>query len=385
MLQVQTAFSTEIDDLDALVEDILSQLDLSALLKNSAGILTCHSDFIDIGLLEALHERLPFDFIGMTTAASATIQGYDRYSMALTVLTSDDVTFVATTTKPLDKDHYIESIRSTYSEAHRDLPGNPALVIAFFPYLKYLSGADLNRALDVVCDGVPFWGPMATGIQLSHDQCRTIHNNSIDNASLAMLLVHGPIDPEFAVVSIPEYNTRDIRGTITEADGCTLRKINNMPAKDYLHNLGITLLADQVTTLPLMVYYPGTSEPVTLGIFNINEDGSFLCGGEMIVGSGVAVGTITPKGILDSAEELIRQIRQTGRRSGTLIMPCVTRYVILAPDQNAEMCSISDKLGKESGVTFALCYAGGEFCPIKDDTGHLRNTFHNYTIIACIF
>ena len=79
MIQMMTAFTTEVDEIDDALNEILGQLNLGALKKNSAGIITCHSDFADSGLIEALAERLPFDTIGATTMASANAHGMSMY------------------------------------------------------------------------------------------------------------------------------------------------------------------------------------------------------------------------------------------------------------------------------------------------------------------
>ncbi|MCL2809917.1 MAG: hypothetical protein FWD24_07645, partial [Treponema sp.] len=67
MIKMFSAFTEEIDDVDAAISEILSQLDLEhSLMKNSIGILHCYHEFIDSGAVKTLSEKLPFDIIGIT-------------------------------------------------------------------------------------------------------------------------------------------------------------------------------------------------------------------------------------------------------------------------------------------------------------------------------
>ena len=385
MIQMMTAFTTEVDEIDDALSEILGQLDLGALKKNSVGIITCHSDFADSGLIEALAERMPFETIGMTTMASVNRHGMSMYGLSFAVLTSDDVTFETSLTKPLDAAGYSEKMAEAYGEARRKLPGDPAMIITFFPYMKTMSGAVLVNAFDEVCAGTPFWGSFTTNEDISYELCRTIRNDAIEQEAMAMLLMHGPVEPAFVVVSIPKQNIRDNRGIITESDGCVLKKINGLPVLEYMENMGISILEKSSTVTPFMVYYEGNSEPVALGVYSINEDGSLLCGGEMTEGAGISVGEITPDGIIATAEESIRQITQSGRRNGALLMPCVTRYVMLSPNQEDEMERVSRMMNVSAPFPYVMGYAGGEICPVPDEKGRLCNRFHNYTFSACVF
>jgi hypothetical protein len=132
-----------------------------------------------------------------------------------------------------------------------------------------------------------------------------------------------------------------------------------------------------------MVYYEGASEPVALGVYSINEDGSLFCGGEMPIGASFTIGDISLEGVLSTAEEAARRILAAGRNGGALMLPCVTRCVLLAPDLTAEIRRVANILG--GAIPYAFGYSGGEICPVKDESGVWRNRFHNFTFSACVF
>jgi hypothetical protein len=379
-----TAYTTEIDETEDALAEIMGQLDLNSLKKNSVGIITCHFDFTDTGFLGELCEKLPFDVVGMTTMASANRHGMGMYALSLTVLTSDEVVFETAMTGPLKPGDYKGAIEAAYSETVKKLPGPPSLIITFFPFFKNLSGALIHRAFDEVCGGVPFWGSAAAGADASYGHSNVFRGGEVAEDRLVMILLHGPVNPEFIVVSIPTKNIRKDRGTITDSDGCLLKRVNGISALKYLENLGLTIIKDASVTAPLMVYYEGSSVPVAVGIYSVDDDGNLLCGGEMTKGASLAVGEITNEGIMATAGESMTRLLECGKRDGALLLPCVSRYVMLAPEHDIEQKLIIEKLENGNVMPFMAAYSGGEICPVRDEAGVLRNRFHNYTFSVCV-
>ena len=384
MIQTITAYTTEVDEVEDALEEILGQINPASLKKHAVGIVTCHFDFADTGFIGELCRKLPFDVIGMTTMASANQYGHSMYALSIAVLTSDDVIFETAMTGPLTPGDYREKLETAYSDAARKLPGRPALIITFFPYLNNLSGALMHRALDDICDGVPFWGSIATNTEANFEHCAVFRNGDSGKDGLAMALLYGPVDPEFIMISIPPQNIRKDRGQITDSDGCVLKEINGVQALKYMENLGVTIMKDASIITPLMVYYEENTVPIATAIYSVNDDGSLLCGGEMTKGALVAVGEITLDGILTTADEGMTRLLQCGKRNGALILPCVTRYIMLVPNHNGELELIAGRLEKGKILPYMVGYSGGEICPVRDESGTLRNRFHGFTFSACV-
>jgi len=384
MIQMMTAFTEEVDEVEDGLAEILGQIDLGALKKNSVGLVTCHSDFANTAFLGALCGKLPFDIIGMTTMASANQYGQSMYALSLTVLTSDDVVFVTSQTGPLGLNDYREKIEAGYKDAAEKLNNQPSLIFSFFPFIKELSGAPIHKCFDEICKGIPFWGSVATNIDVSYDRCYTFRNDNIDKDSLVMLLMCGNVEPEFIAISMPGKNISKTRGRITSSDGCLLRGINGIAPMKYLESLGVIVMKDASITTPLMVYYEGSTEPVALTVYNVYDDGSLLCGGEMTEGASVAVGEITTESILGSAGEGMDRLIKTGKHNCALMLPCVSRYVMLAPNRSDELKLIAGKLENGRLMSYMAGYAGGEICPVRDETGVLRNRFHNFSFTVCL-
>jgi len=380
-----TAYTEEVDEVDDGIAEILGQINLGNLKKNSVGLVTCHSDFTNSSFIGELCKKLPFDIIGMTTIASANQHGQGMFSLSLTVLTSDEIVFEAAMARSLDAGNCHEKIKAVYSDTVKKLPGQPAMILTFFPFIQDLSGTQLHKDFDEICGGIPFWGSLASSPDVQTGHWFVFHNGDIDRKGLAMILLHGPVDPEFIVISLPSENIRKTRGRITDSDGSCLKAIDGIPVLKYMDNIGISIQKEVPVVMPLMVYYEGSAEPVALGVYAVNDDGSLMCGGEMPVGATIAIGEITVEGTLASTAECMERIKKTNKRNGAMFLPCITRYIMLTPVHDREISLVAEKMENGRFMPFSMAYSGGEICPVKDRIGALQNRFHNFTFVACVF
>jgi hypothetical protein len=115
----------------------------------------------------------------------------------------------------------------------------------------------------------------------------------------------------------------------------------------------------------------------------MNADGSALLGGEAPQGASFSVGEINYEGIIESARQSVERALKTGKKDGLLMLPCVTRYLMLSPQSEDEMKLVKEMAGDL--LPHALFYSGGEICPIRDKDGRLHNHHHNFTFSACAF
>jgi hypothetical protein len=383
MIKIFTAQTTEIDEADDAVSEILDQIDLKKLSKNSVGILACYYEFIETGIVKKLCEALPFGVIGLTTMASAVNGECGMYQLTLTVLTSDEVSFETAMTAPLALDDYEKPIASAYREAREKLPSDPAFIISIFPFFLDLSLADLLKSFDTACGGIPIWGSVVSDVTMALDNSQTILNGKIEKNTLAMVLIHGPVNPEFIVTSLPERNISARKAIITDSDGCVLKKANNVILKDYFDSIGlITRKGVNSAAVPLMVSYDDGSAPVALAIYSMRDDGTALCGGELPVGSSFSIGEIDAKGIIETATITVEKILKCGKSDGVLMFPCISRYLMLAPNSSDEMEAVFEKI--KGKVPYWLAYSGGEICPVRGEDGKYHNRLHNYSFPVCV-
>jgi len=383
MIKMYTARTSEIDEIKEAISEIKSQIDFKALKKNSGGIIFCHIDFIESGMVAALCKELPFNVIGMTSMAGADAHGYGLYDLTLTVLTSDEVSFEVGMSDSINSSNYKDEADKLYKNVRSKTKDDPKMIFTFMPYVRDVSGYEVVAAMDKSCHGIPMWGSITNNIDFNYETVQTICNGKSLSAGIAMMFLNGEVEPNFIVYSIPERNIGHSRAVITKSKGAILYEVNDMPILDYLKKIGLIVNKENITTTPLMVYYAGAKEPVALGFYTLFDDGSVLTGGEMPVGTSFSVGSIDAPGIFESAEAGLKKILEIKERKATLLLPCVTRYIMLSPDQERELRLIEEKLAK-SGSPFMMGYSGGEICPMLGADGKLHNRFHNYTFCAIV-
>ena len=383
MIDMYTARTSEIDEIEEAVSEIFEQFDLSVLKKHTGGLLYCHRDFIESGVVEALCNALPFDVIGMTSMAGADEHGYGNYDLTLTVLTSDDVSFVGGMTNSINSDNYKVEMSELYNALCEKSGGDPSLIFTFMPHMKNVAGCEVVAALDAVSGGIPMWGSLTNSDNFNYETVQTIGNGKSLATGVAMLLVRGPIEPKFFIHSIPERNIVNARCIVTKSIGTRLYEVNDQPILEYLSKIGLVITKENITTAPIMVYYNNAEKPVALGFYSIFEDGSVLTGGEMPEGTSISVGSIDAPGIFETAEAGLGNILNCENRTVTLLLPCITRYIMLSPEQDAELKLIDEKLSG-TGKPFSMGYSGGEISPLLGPDGKLYNQFHNYTFCACV-
>ena len=383
MIEMYTARTSEIDEIDDAVTEVISQLDLAALKKNTAGLFFCHMDFVDSGVVAALCKALPFSTIGMSSMASADGHGYGLFDLTLTVLTSDEVNFEAGMTGNITQDNYVDEIDQLYTHIRSRMKNDPAMIFTFMPYIPTVSGHEATKAMDASCHGIPLWGAITNNMDFRYQSVQTIHNGKTLPAGIAMLFVNGPLEPEFIVSSIPPHKIANHRAIITKSENSVLREVNDLPALQYLANIGLSITDENITTTPLMVYNADQVEPVILGFYTLFKNGSLLAGGEVPVGASFTVGGIDAEGIYESAKSGLKQILATKNRQATLLLSCVTRYIMLAPDQESELHLTQEQLSM-SALPFMMGYSGGGICPTKGPDGRYLNQFHSYSFCACV-
>ncbi|MDR1686209.1 MAG: FIST C-terminal domain-containing protein [Desulfovibrio sp.] len=384
MVKMFTAYTEEVDDVESALDDILEQIDITRLSAESVGILFCHPEFLESDLINALCARLPFAIIGMTTMAGATGAGRGVFMLNLAVLSGDDVVFRTFSTEPLTAANAREAVTAAYGAARATLPGDPSLIISLFPFLSDISSAEVLKHLDTACGGIPVWGSVAGGRDMSYAGAGIIDNGDFHEKSAVLLLLYGPLEPEFIVASIPDKNIGDRRALITESDGCILKKANDVPLLEYLEDIGIIMrIGQDNTTLPLMVDYGNGTKPVALAVYALTPENWAVCGGEVPEGAFFFCGEIDKDGIMESAGDALAQIQKVEGKTCLLMLPCVTRFIMMTPEQDEEMRLVAETIGQKMPFVFAL--SGGEICPVKDRNGVLHNRHHNFTFSACLF
>ncbi|MDR0616664.1 MAG: FIST C-terminal domain-containing protein [Synergistaceae bacterium] len=386
MIRMIGAGTAEIDDPDAAVSEILDQLALEgALLDNSVGIVSCHSEFVETGMLRELCGRLPFDVVGCTALGSSVRGQYGVEFFSISVITSDDVSFSAAYSDPMAEDSMRGPLTGVYDRAKGALPGEPVLAIVFAPYLSTVGGEMTLSMLDEISAHIPLFGRLPSDHTLRYNDSMTFMNGESRSGALGLVLVSGNIKPRFFSGSISENKIQNQNGIITESDGCILRRVNGMPLMKYLTSQGLAsgCIVRAFGSIPFLVDYNDGTTPVARAIYDITEEGYAVCGGLMPEGAALAIGSIDVGDILRTADDTLASAINSGGINGMFIFSSFVRCLMLGPDSDDEIKRTMDLIGRNTPYHFA--YSGGEILPVYGMAGNTMNRFHNFSYAACVF
>ncbi|MDR1093777.1 MAG: FIST C-terminal domain-containing protein [Clostridiales bacterium] len=383
MIKTLTAYTREIDDPEAAAAEILGQLDLPKnQLKNSLGLVSCFSEFADTGVLAALKDALPFEFIGSTTCLCGMAGQTDQVLLCLTVLTSDTVEFKTGWSDSVMTD--TEAATATaYARAAAGQKGRPSLGFVYAPLILTISGDLMLTALDKASGGVPLFGSSALDHTMDYSTAQTIYNGGTARDRVAVALLYGEVNAEFDAVFVDADKIRRQKAIITGSKYNLLISVNNTNAVEYLLSIGLT--RDQITNglgvVPLTVGYEGGGKAVARAVYSTTRDGYAVCGGEMPVNATLGVGRIDYDDVVSTAEASARKMLAPDG-AGALAFSCMARYLVLGARSQAE-AEVFGAVACERGTPYQIMYSGGEICPVPDENGKLKNRFHNFSLVTC--
>ena len=387
MLTIINASTNSIDDLDVAKEEILTQIKDKKLLKNSVGIVGCHSDYVEEGFIGALHEALGFDIIGCVAFGVACNDGGGPEYLTLTVLTSDDLTFSTALSDTITKDNIAGPIESTYATGKKALNGDPSLIFMFAPIMSDVVGDQMLKLLDHTCGGVPIFGTLSNETSPGYVKSYVFKNGEYALGKMALLLINGNINPRFYVTAIAERNIRQYNAVVTGSEGYLLTSINDMPLLKFLDSLGIVTSdsISTITTIPFLVDFGDGTDPVAYGMYGISETGAY-CGGSIPVGASITFAEVDMNSVMETATTTLRaaldDVEKNGA-NGIIAIPCISRPLVLSPNVDLEIRKSLELIGNK--IPFTLIYSGGEICPVYNKQRKIVNRFHNLTYTLMVF
>lgn len=386
MIKTITAITNEIDDPELAVKEIMEVVQPEEnLLKNSAGILTCYSEYIDEGVIKTLSDKLNFPIVGTTTLGNASEGELGETMLTLMVITSDDVEFSTGLTDAINSDD-LNAIDYGYKMAMNGYSDKPAMIFAFAPLSQVVGGDFMVESLDKVSNGVPVFGTVTVDHNPDYKDAGIIYNGEFYRDKMAMLLLHGNVNPKFLVASISREKIMRNKDIVTASKGNQLQKVNDMSVIDYLLSLGMKKNdngeIEGINTIPFVVDYGDGSTPVIRILFALTPEGYAVCGGDIPEGTTLSIGTINYDEVLKTTNEAIDEIKKHDDKNGAVMFSCAGRYFALGFESHGEMNLLNDSFPKD--IPYILTYSGGEFCPVYDEEGNLYNRFHNDTFTACL-
>ena len=378
MVKLLTANTLEAYELEIALEEILEQLDMENNgMKNSAGFLFCHPDFIETGVAQGIAAALPFDVVGATTVCNLTEGLRDLAGLTISVITSDSVEFSAASLSGCGTEEEIVKVYEMVSEGRS---GVPSLI---FPFATTAGGDIAVNVLDRLTGGqTPFFGTNAVDNTADASQAVALHNGNAFHKGLTMIAAWGDLKARFLVSEISEDFIQKQHAVVTKSEGHIVMSINDISPADYLNSIGISLeQADgNLHAIPFFVDFCDGTKPAGRVFYKLTPEGYIITGGAMPINSTFAVGSLDGDDIANLTNRTLDDILSSGKSTGVLLFPCVSHFWTL---ENMPFELIQDRLDEK--IPYQVFYSGGEICPVYDADGKMHNRFHSFTCVACSF
>jgi hypothetical protein len=393
MIKATSVHTTLIDDISLACKSLKEQLDNRlTLLSNSVGIVQCDPEFLEAGIMEPLSELLDIPLVGGTTVSIAATEIVSAHVFSILVITSDEVEFVASGTAGL-MDDYAEAIRRSM-KASLNASEKPLKMALVFPTVTNndeLPGDIYIETIEEICGDVPVFGTLSVDDSLDqYDRSMSVYNKEASKHELSYVLFFGDVNPRFFVASVPiQTNVVDTNAVITRADGQIIYEVNNVSVYDYFESVGFASdgkLTQGVYFLPLLLTVQdpdGMKRTFVRAILDFAPDGSTTCRGKVVEGATITFGSLQAADILKATSDIVAKINQEKDVTVALFFSCLIRRLCIGSDHLKELAVIKDSLRDD--IPFMASYSGGEICPVGcNKKGEYNNSFHNYSLVACL-
>jgi hypothetical protein len=390
MIKMVSAFTEEMDDCDAAVSEVLSQLGLeNSLMKNSIGILHCYHEFVDNGIVRALSEKLPFDTIGTTVPYVCLHGKTSSMGLMLNVLTSDDVSFAAGLSGPLDSGRLAQSTEKLCADVSAKLKDGekPSMLMPFAPFLHILklSGDEFVDVISGCFPNVPTFGSFSFSEEIDFSKCYLLYNGESYATAAGLIALAGEVNPSFLTIAVPEKNIVGEMATVTQSTGNIIHRINDMPAKDYAISIGLIEPKDDLIKIyatPIIAKL-GDGSTVVRVCVGEDEHGGAIMGGHVPEGTKIGFTMLELSDAISTSGEISKKAKEILEGRSVIIYSCMARLEFLGANQRElEAKTICDVMGDTD--SFYLAYAGGEVFPQLLPGGKFANHLQNYSLILCV-
>ncbi|MCL2721577.1 MAG: FIST C-terminal domain-containing protein [Treponema sp.] len=393
MIKMFSAFTEEIDDVDAAVSEILKQLDLKhSLMKNTVGILHCYHEFIDSGVIKALSEKLSFDIIGITVPYIRLTGNASSMGLMINILTSDDVNFLTGISDPIDIGggniaQVTEKLCSGISAGLSSENKKPPMLMAFGPFLHILkiNADEFVNNISRCFPDIPVFGAFSFSEEIDYSKCYFLYNGKSYESVAGLIAFTGNINPSFLTMSVPEKNIIGELATVTKSTGNIMHTINGMSVEDYAISIGLIGKKGDLIKLystPVIARLDDGSTIVRVCIGG-DEQGGAVMGGHVPEGAKIGFTMLEFADTVSTSEEISKKTLEILNGRNIIIYTCMARLEFLGTNQREmEAKTICDILG--NSTCFYIAYAGGEIFPYKLPNGKFVNHLQNFSIIVCL-
>ncbi|MDR1626719.1 MAG: FIST C-terminal domain-containing protein [Spirochaetia bacterium] len=245
--------------------------------------------------------------------------------------------------------------------------------------------AAAQEILGRLSGGGPIFGTSAFDQSPGHHRTPlVIHKGEAYSDRLALILVWGAqAENRFHISALPPQNICSQPMPVTRAQGNKLISINNMSAAKFMEQTGVICAenTDSIYAFPLLIDNHDGAGLKPCAMYDIEEDGALRCGCAFSPGATLQLANQVRESVLHSSEQIAESIKRESTGNGHLVFSCFGRSAPLV-DLKDEMRLFQKHLRE---TPYLFIYSGGEFCPVYDGRGGIRNEFHQFSIVSISF
>lgn len=386
MIGCVSIHTCEVDDKELALEQLTGQLSGKLTLKaNTVGIIMCHPEFIDSGVLSYVANGLPFPVVGTTTSSQSTNDVVSEMVLTIFVMTADDVRFYVGRSECVDS-----GIDEPLSTALSKAPDSqPKLAIAFPPLLLKYPGDCYVESWVKAMPNVPVFGTLSVDDTLDFAGVKTICGSEVYTSCISFVLCYGNINPRFLISTLPKESALPYRGEITKATDHLVYEINDMPAVEYMRSMGFASDDNHMNVYWFVPFFISQRDredfdgvPILRGFAEVDKDGTAIFRGKVDQGSQFTMLNMSNEFVMDASAETIGRVAEMENVNGLLAFSCIVRRMTLMNTNSCEELALAKNMLDD--VPFMMGYAGGEICPTSIKDGVVTNRFHNFTMVVLV-
>ena len=392
MIKMFSAFTEEIDDIEAAVTEIMSQLDLTQNQKaNTIGLIHCYHEFIDSGVVKALCEKLPFNVAGITVPYVRTSLISSSMGLMLNVLTSDDACFTSGISDSISNGGgNLKQVTDKLSaQIKKGLTGadKPKMLIAYGPFMHVMQ-IDADEFVGNISKDfpdVPLFGGFSFSEEIDYSECYTLYNGESYENAVCLVALSGDVNPSFLTISVPEENIIGELATVTKSEGNIIHEINGMSVEDHVLDLGLVDEKgnlDKLYTTPMIAKLEDGTTIVRVCIGGDGKGGAIM-GGHVPEGARIGLTILELTDALSTSSKIAKEALKSADGRNIIVYTCMARLEFLGANQRElEAKTICDVFGDYND--YFIAYTGGEIFPHKLPDGKYINHLQNFSLIVCL-
>ncbi len=384
------SFEAGVGAVNQALQEIISQTNI----KTNIAFVFASSSFDHSAVLSGIKSVLgdAVQIVGASTAGEITKNGPTmRDSVAVMLLASDTMNCTAAIATNLT----LDSTASGSHLASQLQPHDPALLMIFADGLKGNGSAVLRGISSVLGQHFPVVGGSAGDNGKLVETHQFIGNTSQTNAVVG---VGFSGDFKFSVGVNHGWNVVGAPQIVTKSVGTTIHEINNQPAvslyerylgAEEVANLREIMLGEVALSYPLGIKDTQSDEFLLRAPFAVTEDGSIVCGGEVLEGSEVQLMVGSKDDAIAAASRAAKSALDnlTSTPKVAFIFSCHVRNTLFSDKETAreEIQAIRAVIGESVPVIGFYTYA--EQAPISGSSYSINKCtpqLHNETVVITL-